>query len=296
MAGQAGHSGGCSCRTARPAGPSRSRHRPRSGAQAPRRRSRTAARCHRPRDRHRGPVGSAGGIRPGSPALTVWQAGPPNHSRRLPVDRFARRAGRHHDGPAPVRAHPAHRCSHPFLLVRIESGGESTTRSLLSRLGGLVRSVGFRVPAGALSCVAAIGSEAWDRLFSGPRPAELHPFAAVVGGKHRAVSTPGDLLFPHPSRAAGPVLRAGGPDHERAGRTPAPSWTRCTASSTSRCATCWVSSMGQRIPAVATLGPPCSSARKTRRSPGGSYVIVQKLPARPARVELPERRGAGSRL
>ena len=90
-----------------------------------------------------------------------------------------------------------------FLLVRIESGGESTTRSLLSRLGGLVRSVGFRVPAGALSCVAGIGSEAWDRLFSGPRPAELHPFAEVVGGKHRAVSTPADLLF---------HIRAGQPD------------------------------------------------------------------------------------
>jgi porphyrinogen peroxidase len=82
-----------------------------------------------------------------------------------------------------------------FLVVRIESGGESAARSLLARLGGLVRSVGFRVPSGALSCVTGIGAGAWDRLFAGPRPAELHPFAEVVGEKHRAVSTPGDLLF-----------------------------------------------------------------------------------------------------
>jgi putative iron-dependent peroxidase len=82
-----------------------------------------------------------------------------------------------------------------FLVVRVESGGESTTRSLLERVNGLTRAVGFRVPAGTLSCVTSIGSYAWDRLFSGPRPAELHPFIEVAGAKHRAVSTRGDLLF-----------------------------------------------------------------------------------------------------
>src|SRR5262249_2342170 len=40
-----------------------------------------------------------------------------------------------------------------------------------------------------------IGSSAWDRLFSGPRPAELHPFRELIGAEHRAVSSPGDLLF-----------------------------------------------------------------------------------------------------
>jgi putative iron-dependent peroxidase len=40
-----------------------------------------------------------------------------------------------------------------------------------------------------------VGSAAWDRLFSGPRPAELHTFRELTGGRHRAVSTPGDLLF-----------------------------------------------------------------------------------------------------
>jgi porphyrinogen peroxidase len=82
-----------------------------------------------------------------------------------------------------------------FLVVTIDPGGESAARELLSDLAGLQRSVGFRVPEGRLSCVAGVGSQAWDRLFSGPRPAELHPFREVVGAEHRAVSTPGDLLF-----------------------------------------------------------------------------------------------------
>jgi len=43
--------------------------------------------------------------------------------------------------------------------------------------------------------VTSIGSDVWDRLFSGPKPAGLHPFAELRGAKHHAPSTPGDLLF-----------------------------------------------------------------------------------------------------
>jgi putative iron-dependent peroxidase len=82
-----------------------------------------------------------------------------------------------------------------FLVLTIDPDGESAARELLSSLAGLQRSVGFRVPEGRLSCVVGVGSQAWDRLFSGPRPAELHPFRELVGAEHRAVSTPGDLLF-----------------------------------------------------------------------------------------------------
>ncbi|MBO0704572.1 MAG: Dyp-type peroxidase [Candidatus Dormibacteraeota bacterium] len=82
-----------------------------------------------------------------------------------------------------------------FLVVTIDAGGEQAARDLLSGLSGLQRAVGFRVPEGALSCVAAIGSDAWDRLFGGPRPAELHRFRELAGARHRAPSTPGDLLF-----------------------------------------------------------------------------------------------------
>ncbi|MCO6006824.1 Dyp-type peroxidase [Actinoallomurus purpureus] len=82
-----------------------------------------------------------------------------------------------------------------FLVITVDPGGEPVARELLADLAGLTRSVGFRVPDGRLSCVAGIGSDAWDRLFGGPRPAELHPFREVSGAVHRAVATPGDLLF-----------------------------------------------------------------------------------------------------
>ena len=82
-----------------------------------------------------------------------------------------------------------------FLVVTINAGGEAIARDLLADVSAIQRSVGFRLPEGELSCVAGIGSDAWDRLISGPRPAELHPFRALDGAKHHAVATPGDLLF-----------------------------------------------------------------------------------------------------
>lgn len=82
-----------------------------------------------------------------------------------------------------------------FLVVTIDPGGEAVARDLISDCAALQRSVGFRIPEGGLTCVVGVGSAAWDRMFSGPRPAELHPFPDLVGSKHHAVSTPGDLLF-----------------------------------------------------------------------------------------------------
>ena len=82
-----------------------------------------------------------------------------------------------------------------FLVVRVNPGGEQAVRGLLPDLAGLQRSVGARVPAGALTCVAGIGSAAWDRLFGGPRPAGLHPFPELAGSKYIAIATPGDLFF-----------------------------------------------------------------------------------------------------
>jgi putative iron-dependent peroxidase len=82
-----------------------------------------------------------------------------------------------------------------FLVATVDPGGEEVVRDLLADLPALGRAVGFRVPKLTLSCVVGIGSQAWDRLFAGPRPAELHPFRELVGPRHRAPSTPGDLLF-----------------------------------------------------------------------------------------------------
>ena len=82
-----------------------------------------------------------------------------------------------------------------FLVMTIDPGGEPVARDLLSDLSALQRAVGFRVPELRLSCVAGIGAQAWDRLFGGPRPAELHSFRELAGPRHRAPATPGDLLF-----------------------------------------------------------------------------------------------------
>ncbi|MFE9325260.1 Dyp-type peroxidase [Nocardia sp. NPDC052278] len=82
-----------------------------------------------------------------------------------------------------------------FLVATIDEGGEAAVRDLLADLPGLRRSVGFRLPGAGLTCVASIGSEAWDRLFAGPRPAELHVLPEFVGEHHSAPTTPGDLLF-----------------------------------------------------------------------------------------------------
>jgi porphyrinogen peroxidase len=82
-----------------------------------------------------------------------------------------------------------------FLVVTVNPGGEQTARDLLGDFAGLQRAVGFRVSGGGLAPVVGIGSAAWDRLLGSPKPAELHPFRELAGPRHRAVSTPGDLLF-----------------------------------------------------------------------------------------------------
>ncbi|MFI8831750.1 Dyp-type peroxidase [Streptomyces afghaniensis] len=82
-----------------------------------------------------------------------------------------------------------------FLVATIDPGGEAVVREVLGSLAGLVRSVGFPSPDGGLGCVAGIGARAWDRLFGGPRPAELHPFRELAGPRHHAPATPGDLFF-----------------------------------------------------------------------------------------------------
>ena len=82
-----------------------------------------------------------------------------------------------------------------FLVATIDEGGEAAVHDALPEISGLVRAIGFRDPTKRLSVVVSIGSDAWDRLFSGPRPAELHPFVELDGPRHKAPATPGDLLF-----------------------------------------------------------------------------------------------------
>ena len=82
-----------------------------------------------------------------------------------------------------------------FLVLTVEDGGEDAVREVVPDLSAYARAVGFGHPEAELACVTGFGSAVWDRLFGGPRPAELHPFVALDGPQHRAPSTPGDILL-----------------------------------------------------------------------------------------------------
>ncbi len=84
-----------------------------------------------------------------------------------------------------------------FLVVKINPGPDhrATIRSFCGDLAAVLRAVEFRDIEAGLSCVVGFGSEAWDRLFGAPRPANLHAFREIRAGTRHAVSTPGDLLF-----------------------------------------------------------------------------------------------------
>jgi len=84
-----------------------------------------------------------------------------------------------------------------FLVVTMKpgDGNRATLRSFCGDLSGIFRAVEFRNIEAGLSCIMGIGSDAWDRLFGQPRPAELHPFREIRAGARHAVYTPGDLLF-----------------------------------------------------------------------------------------------------
>jgi putative iron-dependent peroxidase len=114
----------------------------------------------------------------------------------LPVDLSPRRRPR----PQPVLAPLTEAAI--FLVLTVEPEGEEAVRDVLGDVAALSRSVGFRVPEAELTCVVGIGASLFDRLFAGPRPAELHEFRELVGKEHTAVGTPGDLLFHVRSRRA----------------------------------------------------------------------------------------------
>jgi porphyrinogen peroxidase len=84
-----------------------------------------------------------------------------------------------------------------FLVLTIKPKRDCylTVRSFCGDLAGLIRAVEFRDIDAELTCIAAFGSDAWDRLFGNPRPAELHPFREIRSGNRYAVATPGDLLL-----------------------------------------------------------------------------------------------------
>ncbi len=83
-----------------------------------------------------------------------------------------------------------------FLVLEVRSDGEDVVRGVLAGVPNLVRAVGHRDESMALSCVVAIGADAWSRLQPGhSRPAQLHPFRPLADGGRVAPSTPGDVLL-----------------------------------------------------------------------------------------------------
>lgn len=82
-----------------------------------------------------------------------------------------------------------------FLAMTIRPGGEATVRGVLFDLGDLIKAVSSRNSDAQLTCVAGVGSDAWERLFSGACPVSLHPIRPVAGVNHNAPATLGDGLF-----------------------------------------------------------------------------------------------------
>lgn len=94
----------------------------------------------------------------------------------------------------PVTASLTHAAIFLVVTVNPNAQGAQAIRALCGDMPSLLRAIGFRYPDRRLSCVMGFGSDAWDRLFGQPRPAELHTFREIKG-VHHAVSTPGDVLF-----------------------------------------------------------------------------------------------------
>lgn len=82
-----------------------------------------------------------------------------------------------------------------FLVATLDEDGAGTVRSVLGGLADLVADVTALVPGSGLNVVAGIGSDAYDAIVGGERPAGLHVLAPIVGPTHSSPSTPGDLLF-----------------------------------------------------------------------------------------------------
>jgi porphyrinogen peroxidase len=97
--------------------------------------------------------------------------------------------------PQPVSALLTRAAIFLTLKMKADTGSGEIIRSFCADLSAIFRAVEFRDLEGALSCVMGFGSEAWNQLFGGRRPAELHPFREIRAGTRHAVATPGDLFF-----------------------------------------------------------------------------------------------------
>ncbi len=85
-----------------------------------------------------------------------------------------------------------------FTVWKFKEGTEAASvfEQLCALVANLNHSFTIRVPGGRASCVMGIGYDAWIKLgLPKPLPKELKKFEPIIGSKHTAVATPGDLHF-----------------------------------------------------------------------------------------------------
>jgi len=85
-----------------------------------------------------------------------------------------------------------------FTVWKFKEGAEikSAFEKVCALVLNLNHSFTIRVPDGRVSCVLGVGHDAWIKLgLPNPLPRELKNFEPIVGPKHTAVATPGDLHF-----------------------------------------------------------------------------------------------------
>lgn len=85
-----------------------------------------------------------------------------------------------------------------FTVWKFMEGAEISPvfEKVCALVDNLNNSFAVRFPDGRVSCVMGVGYDAWIKLkLPYPLPRELKRFEPVVGDKHMAVSTPGDLHF-----------------------------------------------------------------------------------------------------
>jgi putative iron-dependent peroxidase len=85
-----------------------------------------------------------------------------------------------------------------FAVWKFREGAEikPAFERLCALVANLNHSFTIRVPGGRVSCVMGIGHDAWIKLsLPTPLPRELKNFEPIIGSRHTAVATPGDLHF-----------------------------------------------------------------------------------------------------
>ena len=82
-----------------------------------------------------------------------------------------------------------------FLVLTVDAGGEDgSSRPPRRRRRASAGRWDSGSRTASWNASSASDRRPWDRLFAGPRPAELHPFRPLAG-RATAPATPGDLLF-----------------------------------------------------------------------------------------------------